>query len=238
MKQLFWLILCLLLFSISSDAAILGGGGGGAGSGGTEFTEDAVSAGDESGPAVLGVRRDADTSPVTATGDFHTLIFDDLGNLKVNVKSSVDPVVTNKSVNISQLGGSIPGVTNPFPIRVSDGTVFVDPVIACDSSALLNMTTATTTEIVALVAGKSIHVCSFSIVTSDASNVKFIEGTGANCVTGPSDLTSNMPFQTGGTGIARGSGIGSLFINTAGEALCVTSSAAVTVAIDVSYTQF
>ena len=58
-----------------------------AGSGsGTEFNEDDMAAGGEAGPAILGVRRDADTTPVTADGDFHQLIFDAAGNLKVNVK--------------------------------------------------------------------------------------------------------------------------------------------------------
>ncbi len=58
-----------------------------AGSGsGTEFNEDDPASGGEAGPAILGVRQDADTSPVTLDGDFHQLIFDAAGNLKVNVK--------------------------------------------------------------------------------------------------------------------------------------------------------
>lgn len=58
-----------------------------AGSGsGTEFNEDDPSAGGEAGPAILGVRQDADTSPVDTDGDFQNLIFDAAGNLKVNVK--------------------------------------------------------------------------------------------------------------------------------------------------------
>lgn len=55
--------------------------------GGTGYVEDAASAGGETGNVALGVRRDADTSPVSASGDFHTMIYDALGNLKVNVKS-------------------------------------------------------------------------------------------------------------------------------------------------------
>ena len=42
---------------------------------------------------VAGVRRDADTSPVSADGDSHPLVFDDAGQLKVraNVVASVEP---------------------------------------------------------------------------------------------------------------------------------------------------
>lgn len=59
--------------------------------GATEFAEDAPAAGGEAGPAILGVRQDADTSPVSLTGDFHQLIFDNVGALKVHVKTSALP---------------------------------------------------------------------------------------------------------------------------------------------------
>jgi len=55
--------------------------GDGAGTG-TEYTEDAASAGGESGPFILGLRRDADTSPVSNDGDFHPLVFNEVGRLK------------------------------------------------------------------------------------------------------------------------------------------------------------
>lgn len=63
--------------------------------GGTEFNEDAASSGGEAGTLALGYRQDADTSPVTADGDFHGLIFDSLGNLKVNVKQGAAGGVTH-----------------------------------------------------------------------------------------------------------------------------------------------
>jgi hypothetical protein len=59
-------------------------------SSGTEQTEDAASSGGEAGPMVLGVRKDADTSPVDTDGDFQPMIFDANGNLKVNVKASAN----------------------------------------------------------------------------------------------------------------------------------------------------
>lgn len=47
------------------------------------YTEDVASSGGETGIQILGIRQDADTSPVNASGDWHTLIFDEVGRLKV-----------------------------------------------------------------------------------------------------------------------------------------------------------
>lgn len=55
------------------------------------YIEDAASAGGENGQYILGVRRDADTSPVSADGDFHGLVFDDGGRLKVATLVEVQP---------------------------------------------------------------------------------------------------------------------------------------------------
>ena len=112
-------------------------------------------------------------------------------------------------------------------------------IISCDANAKLNMTTATTTEIVALSGSTRIYVCSYSIMTSAAANVKFVDGTGTNCGTSQSDVSSNMHFLSTMPGIARGSGQGMLLkTSTDGDALCVTSSAAVNVDVDISYTRF
>lgn len=61
------------------------------GASGTEYVEDTARSPGSQGPYVLGLRQDADISPVNATNDFHPFIFDDQGNLKVNVKVSVTP---------------------------------------------------------------------------------------------------------------------------------------------------
>lgn len=46
--------------------------------------EDAAASSGDSGIPILGVRQDADTSPVTTDGDYHALIFNALGRLKVS----------------------------------------------------------------------------------------------------------------------------------------------------------
>lgn len=58
---------------------------------GAEFAEDAAHSSGATGNYILGVRQDADTSPVSTDGDYHGLIFDNAGNLKVNVKISALP---------------------------------------------------------------------------------------------------------------------------------------------------
>lgn len=68
---------------VSSIGALHVTGGGG----GTEFAEDAAHTTGDLGSMALGVRQDADTTPVSADGDYHSLIFDALGNLKVNIKA-------------------------------------------------------------------------------------------------------------------------------------------------------
>jgi len=48
-----------------------------------DYAEDSVHVSGEVGAFVLGVRQDADTSPVSSDGDYHPFIFNDTGRLKV-----------------------------------------------------------------------------------------------------------------------------------------------------------
>lgn len=52
---------------------------------GTITTVDAVAGATPTGQLVIGIRQDAETSPVSATGDFHPFVFNDGGRLKVSV---------------------------------------------------------------------------------------------------------------------------------------------------------
>lgn len=114
----------------------------------------------------------------------------------------------------------------------------------CDSSAFVNFTTATTTQIVALVAAKSVRVCSYLISfvgSATANSFIFKSGTGTNCGTATASISPTIwgPTATGpGLAIAHGSGVGQLFTAGTANALCGTTSAATTVGVWVSYTQF
>ena len=106
-----------------------------------------------------------------------------------------------------------------------------------NSSAPINVSTATTTQIVALVSGKAVYVTSFDVVAGGTGNITFEYGTGSNCGTGTTVLTGayNLTAQAG---IAKGSGIGAILVVPAGNALCVLTNAAVQMSGSVSYQQF
>jgi hypothetical protein len=110
-------------------------------------------------------------------------------------------------------------------------------IVACDSSALLTVSTATTTQMVALVAAKSIYICSMTINGAGTTTGKLVSGTGTNCGTGQANLTPAFSLIAGST-ISAGAGLGYVVKAASGAAVCVTNSAAVAVNVLVSYTQF
>lgn len=110
-------------------------------------------------------------------------------------------------------------------------------LIQASASAVISVSTATTTQLVALSGSTKIYVTSFDVIAGGTGNFKFVYGTGASCGTGTTDLTGNYNL-TAQAGIAKGSGLGPVLVVPAGNALCVTTSAAVQMSGSVSYTQF
>jgi len=113
----------------------------------------------------------------------------------------------------------------------------------CNNFAVLQMTTATTTQLVALVAGEKVRVCAYAIqgsTTSTATTLKLEYGTGTACATGTTALTPawNMPASSTALPFGAGEGTGELFQTPAGDALCAVNSAAGTVNISITYAQF
>jgi hypothetical protein len=166
---------------------------------------------------------------------------------------------TAASLNATVVGNVNTTIGNAAYHKVTDGTntsavkaastaaVATDPALVVAMSpnnvpvataqALLNDSVSTALQIVALSGSTKIYVTSFSIVASVAENVKFVTGTGSNCATGQTDMTSNMAFSANG-GIARGGGMGPVLVVPAGQALCVLASTTGPTAVDVSYAQF
>ncbi len=105
------------------------------------------------------------------------------------------------------------------------------------SSAVINVSTAATVQIIALVAGKWIFVTSFDMMAANTTNFTYVYGTGSNCGTGTTALTGAYPLIAQ-AGVSKGNGLGSVLVVPAGNALCVTNSAAVQVSGSVSYSQF
>lgn len=137
---------------------------------------------------------------------------------------------TNINTNVQ---AAIPAGSN------SIGVVGADPSKggATPASVAINVSTATTTQLVALSGSTKIYVTSFDVIAGGTGNITFVYGTGASCGTGTTSLTGayNLTAQAG---IAKGSGVGAVLVVPAGKALCVTTSAAVQMSGSVSYQQF
>lgn len=137
------------------------------------------------------------------------------------------------------------------------GSVFAHPdltpssggsEVRCDSSVIINQATATTTQLVALVAGKKIYVCSATINqvgATTAPTFKFVYGTGSNCGTGTNDLTGVISGANVAGTITNvqlgGNGLGYVFSTPlpagAAQALCITTTTTQAQKGLLSYTQ-
>lgn len=97
--------------------------------------EDAAHTTGDVGVMMLGVRQDADTSPVSATGDYHAAMFDNAGNLKVAIKSgagtggfatadanSFTRAVTSVNPSAAVVETSAPSLTNGTVAGLSQTT--------------------------------------------------------------------------------------------------------------------
>lgn len=184
---------------------------------------------------------------VTGTGSQRVTIASDNTAFSVNATLSAETTkVIGVVRNLGNGGAIFDGATGAAPPAnvvyagaVTSGATggLLSGIVACDSHALLNMTTATTTEIVALTASQSIYVCSILVSSAGTSTVTVQRGTGTNCGTGTAAMSAGHEL-TAQVGYARGSGLGTIMRGTASNALCITSSAAVNVHIDVSYAKF
>ena len=73
------------------------------------YVEDDASSGGENLMLIGGYRQDAETSPVSADGDFHGLIFNDVGQLKVEAQmnGSCDTTLSVSNVTVPVTAGGI-----------------------------------------------------------------------------------------------------------------------------------
>lgn len=112
-------------------------------------------------------------------------------------------------------------------------------IIQTTGSVPINVSVASTTQLIAATTGQVIYVTHFDFTngTGTADNVTFEYGTGTSCGTGTTVLSG--PYGTGAdmAGTSAGAGIGPIMIVPAGNALCILTSAAVQVSGVLSYTQ-
>lgn len=117
---------------------------------------------------------------------------------------------------------------NAEPYGALNGTL---PVSSNCTGVIVNQTSATTTELVALTAGQSVYICGFIIsntgVATTPATFKLVYGTGTNCATGTTDLTGVFTGSTTAGDIATfayGGGAGFIVKAPAGNAVCITST--------------
>jgi hypothetical protein len=109
--------------------------------------------------------------------------------------------------------------------------------VLCTASVPVTGSTAVTTELVALAAGKRVYVCGFVLNGAGAATVTLKYGTGTACATGTASLTGAMKLIDGST-IAVGTGAGMITKTPVSQSLCWTNSAAVQVSGVLSYAQY
>jgi len=134
---------------------------------------------------------------------------------------------------------AVQGVTGgvPMPANAANTGGNLTGIIQAGVSVPINISTATTTQLVAAAAGKSIYVTAWDVIAAGTGNITLEYGTGSNCGTGTTALTGayNLTAQTG---ISKGNGLGPVLVAPAGNALCALTSAAAQTSGSVAYTQF
>jgi hypothetical protein len=133
-------------------------------------------------------------------------------------------------------------VANPLFIQLSDGAaaqgtltnpLFAAPTSVCTSKAAVTLSASGATQVIAASAGKVVKVCHLSLSAETPVNVQVVEGTGANCVTGPANITGNYRSVLG---MALDFGISPL-TGSASQALCISLGTAVNVGGVITYVQ-
>jgi hypothetical protein len=226
-----------------------GTGGGGGGSGGGSNASIGSTGSAAPGPATYNGMLVSGGNMVGASGSAWGSAPTGLNVLGVNadVLSSALPTgaATAANQNVTAAGTSasnaqaIQGVTGgvPMPTNAANTGGSLTSIIQAGVSVPINVSTATTTQLVAAATGKAIYVTAWDVIAGGTGNFTLEYGTGTNCGTGTAALTGAYGL-TAQFGIAKGNGLGPILVVPAGNALCAMTSAAVQMSGSLAYTQF
>lgn len=153
---------------------------------------------------------------------------------------------TTGRLNVSDVASSATGSAPPASAAFIGGLTsgatggLLQGIPFCDDQAFLEMSTATTTEIVALTSGRKIYVCYWLAIASGNTDMTFKRGTGTNCGTGTNTISPAWAFNTTTVlAFSGGIGVGPIFDNrNAGDALCVTNSQAIVLKVFVRFAKY
>jgi len=134
---------------------------------------------------------------------------------------------------------AVQGVAGGVPLPTNAANTGGSPtsIIQAGASVPINISTATTVQLVAAVSGKVIYATAWDVIAGGTTNFAFEYGTGTNCSSGTTPLTGAYGLIAQ-FGVAKGSGLGPVLVVPAGNALCAVSSAAAQVSGSLAYTQF
>lgn len=105
------------------------------------------------------------------------------------------------------------------------------------ASVAIAITTATTTQLVALKSGQRIYVTAWDVIAAGTGNIQLVYGTGSSCGTGQTVLTGDYNL-TAQAGLSKGTGNGAVLVVPLGNALCAVTSQAVTYSGSLAYAQY
>jgi hypothetical protein len=225
-----------------------GGSGGGGGGGGSNASVGAIGS-PAPGSATYNGMLAAGGNLIGASGSAWGSAPTGLNVLGVNanVLSSVLPAGAATAANqeVTAAGTSatsaqaVQGVTGgvPMPTNSANSGGGLTSIIQAGVSIPINLSSATTTQLVAAVSGKAIYVTAWDVIAAGTTNFTFEYGTGSNCVGGTTALTGPYGLVAQ-FGAAKGSGLGPVLVVPAGNALCAVNSATVQVSGSLAYTQF
>jgi hypothetical protein len=225
-----------------------GGGGGGGGGGGSNASVESTGS-PAPGSATYNGMLIGGGNMVGASGSAWGSAPTGLNVLGVNanVLSSALPTGAATAANqeVTAAGASatsaqaVQGVTGgvPMPTNSANTGGSLTSIIQAGASLPINLSTATTTQLVAAVSGKAIYVTAWDVIAAGTTNFTFEYGTGTNCVAGTTALTGPYGLVAQ-FGAAKGSGLGPVLVVPAGNALCAVNSATVQVSGSLAYTQF
>lgn len=118
----------------------------------------------------------------------------------------------------------------------TNGTNCVLAIQASNSNPI-DISTATTTELIALNVDKTIFLTSWDVMAGGTGTIRLVYGSGTACGTGTTNLTGAYPLIAQ-AGIAKGNGLGIVLAIPKGKALCATTNANVQYSGSVSFVQF
>ena len=107
------------------------------------------------------------------------------------------PGGASSNVNIEEFGGTTVSIgqqnnANSIPVVLSNQQFG----LLCTAHVAINVTGAGNTQIVAASGATTVTICGLILTSATAISAKLTYGTGANCVTGPADLTGTYQALT------------------------------------------